>query len=456
MLSTRSRKLRYSIIPSSTINLFTRMLPILAVATIACCLFAIPAHASVTCGGSISCGTFTPTGTVSDCGAGWYYYTNGTTTTHMHCQKADSTGCSGTDPNGLTSTFGYLDPSKVNGTGITTTLGTIVMLGGGDGTAPESFQLTDAYFKAGYEVVQLAWDDAWEITQDPFKDIAPNIQAAACRPATFLNWVNNNLLAALNNKTPAMCALGDSAGSAAIAYTLAYYGGSNWLDNVELLSGPPLSDIEQGCGVGLGLGDNNPITVCDPTKGNMGYGCALGAGGSTWTLSPAYVGGSQIGVRNWTGQSSCAAGSNTSGSVNTAWLNESIVDQSTGQTGQGAVPTFSYSPTSMAGWVCRSVVNPSMSYNCATQGNANSNICPNNTSTQGQLFYSQIPSGTQNYALYAVDNCVTAEGVGAGNVPGYETGVFGGNATGVNAITYDMVGYGTIIGPKCVNRHSHH
>jgi hypothetical protein len=42
-----------------------------------------------------------------------------------------------------------------------------------------------------------------------------------------------------------MCALGDSAGSAAIAYSLAYYGAGSYLDNVELLSGPVLSDIEQ-------------------------------------------------------------------------------------------------------------------------------------------------------------------------------------------------------------------
>jgi len=46
-----------------------------------------------------------------------------------------------------------------------------------------------------------------------------------------------------------MCALGDSAGSAAVAYSLAYYNAGSYFDNVELLSGPVLSDIEQGCQV---------------------------------------------------------------------------------------------------------------------------------------------------------------------------------------------------------------
>jgi hypothetical protein len=446
----RSSGPKYSISLSSTFKTLTRVLPVFALAAIACCLFAPPAHATATCGGSLSCGTFSPYGVVRLCGSGWYYYTNGSTNTYMNCQKATAT-CSAEGIAPWTATFGYLDPPQVSGTGVTTTLGNIVLLGGGGGTSPESVQLADAYFKAGYEVVQLTWDDDWEMTYDPFGTHVANVQNAACRPATFLYYVYTTLFANLNNQHPAMCALGTSAGSAAIAYSLAYYGASGWLDNVELLSGPVLSDIEQGCGVGSGLGAN--VTVCDPNSKNGGWGCQLGTGGSTWTLSPSYVGGAQGGVRNWTNDQTCRAGQNTSNGSNTAWLNQSLVDQSTGQQGQGAIPTFSYSPTSMSAWLCRSVQNPN-NWDCLANGNSNSNYCPNNSSPEGQIFYSQIPTNTTNYAVYAVDSCADAEGVAGGNVPGYQPLVFSGTVQGVTAITYDMVGYTPkSISPQCVPRH---
>jgi len=45
------------------------------------------------------------------------------------------------------------------------------------------------------------------------------------------------------------CAQGEARGSAQIAYSLALYGSGTYLDKVELLSGPVLSDLEQGCEV---------------------------------------------------------------------------------------------------------------------------------------------------------------------------------------------------------------
>jgi hypothetical protein len=330
---------------------------------------------------------------------------------------------------------------------------------------PESFALADAYFKAGYEIVQIAWADDWETTQDPFSTITANIQNAACRPATFFNWVYSNLFSSVYsaNNRAGMCGLGDSAGSAAIAYSLAYYGAGAWFDNVELLSGPVLSDIKQGCGVGAGLGGNNPVTVCGlqncgtaPNKYQCG--CQLGAGGSTWTLGPEYLPGAISAVAGWTNDSSCANTypTNTSGSSNAAWLAQSIVDQSSGGSGQGAIPTFSYPNTAMSGWLCRSVVNNSNPYyNCTTNGNANPNYCPNNSSSQGQLFYENFgpTNSPPHYDVYAVDNCTNAEAVGAGNVPGYEPAVFSGTVTGLAAITDDMVGYPPNISAECVYRH---
>jgi hypothetical protein len=97
-------------------------------------------------------------------------------------------------------------------------------------------------------------------------------------------------------------------------------------------------------------------------------------------------------------------------------------------------------------------------YNCAANNNGNSNVCPNNSSSQGQIFYENIGFGNSppHYAVYAVDNCVNAEAVASGNVPGYQTLAFNGKVSGLTAITDDMVGYtsGTVsIPPQCVKRH---
>jgi hypothetical protein len=331
-------------------------------------------------------------------------------------------------------------------------------------TSPESFALADVYFKAGYEIVQIAWSDDWEMISDPIPTgTNGNIQWAACRPATFFNFIYQSFYLPLiqppnQSYNGGMCVLGDSAGSAAVAYSLAYYGAGNFLDNVELLSGPVLSDVKQGCGVGTGIGANDPINVCGPGD----FWCSLGTGGTSWTLGPEYVSGAQTAVGGWTNDLTCESQSGTSGSSETAWLNQSIVDQSTGGATQGAVPTFIYPKTSISGWLCRSVVDDvnGVSYNCATlvngNPNGNSNLCPNNSSSQGELFYDAVGSAAQqppHYAVYAVDNCVTAEGVTAGNVPGYQQLLYNGKVDGFDAIEYDMVGLSPNINPECTRRH---
>ena len=77
--------------------------------------------------------------------------------------------------------------------------------------------------------MQLAWDSDWEATQDPFPLTNPptygNVQQAACRPATFFNYVFNNIYVPIlgTNSSAGMCGHGFSAGSAALAYSMAYY-----------------------------------------------------------------------------------------------------------------------------------------------------------------------------------------------------------------------------------------
>ncbi|HEV3307350.1 MAG TPA: hypothetical protein VGZ91_13005 [Candidatus Sulfotelmatobacter sp.] len=449
-----------SLRPKTTIT--TKVLIVSALAVIACCLFSISASAQT----PLSLGTLTTLGNPSSCnsGSGFYYYIYPNTglALDMNCQAAKVSGCNnlGVTTSTLNVTIGYLSPVGVV-PGVTVANGLVVLHGGGNGTAPESFALTDNYFRAGYEVVQVVWADDWEMISDPITGYG-NIQAAACRPATVFNWVNTNLFLTnvLNNNSRAgMCALGDSAGSAAVAYSMAYYNAGSYLDNVELLSGPVLSDIEQGC---QWKPQAASVTVCSSTSNNGGYGCQLG-GGSTWTLSPTYLSGANSSVGGWTNDMSCANANglnqSTTQQSETQWLLQSLVDQSN-ITGLGATPTFNYPSTAMSAWLCRSVqANPNFA--CAANNNNNYNSCPNNSSPQGQLFYQNILSTSPppHFAVYAVDNCSNAEGVGGGTVPGFYPQYFGGtqsgggNAGGMTAITDDMVGSTPAqIPAQCVRR----
>jgi hypothetical protein len=171
-------------------------------------------------------------------------------------------------------------------------------------------------------------------------------------------------------------------------------------------------------------------------------------GGSTWSLSPGYVSGSNTAVGSWTNNPLCANTYplQTTPAQNAAWLAQSIVDQSSGGAGQGAVPNFYYPHTAMSAWLCRSL--QANTYNCAANNNNNSNFCPNNSSPQGQLFYENIGQNNAppHYAVYAVDGCVNAEGVGGGTVPGYSPDP---NQFGTTAIAEDMVGNPPLIQAWC-------
>jgi hypothetical protein len=70
-----------------------------------------------------------------------------------------------------------------------------------------------------------------------------SILSAACRPATFLNYINSSPF----HSKGSMCAQGASAGSGAIGYSMAWYGAASYLKNVELIVGPVFSEIDQGC-----------------------------------------------------------------------------------------------------------------------------------------------------------------------------------------------------------------
>jgi hypothetical protein len=280
------------------------------------------------------------------------------------------------------------------------------------------------YLGQGYAVVEIAWNSAWEQTSQA------NIQNAACRPATFLNYVYTNIYQSTiqpNNSKAGMCAQGFSAGSAAIAYSMAYYGAANYLDNVELISGPVLSNIEQGCQEPQA----STVQVCPPGQ----LGCPQGQ--ASWILSPTYAPNDANYVKAWTNDNTCASPTVTPSSTTSeaAWLSESIVDSSTGLANQGAIPTFNYSTTGMGAWLCRSLLNSNMCTNQQTQ------YCPNNSSPQGQLFYANFTQSNSPASLniYPVDGCNGPEGAPLGNVSALPN-----DPTGEMAIEQHMAGGGTI------------
>ncbi|MBZ5680121.1 MAG: hypothetical protein LAO24_08445 [Acidobacteriia bacterium] len=279
--------------------------------------------------------------------------------------------------------------------------GTIVLLKGAGGTQPYGGgsglgNYGASYLQAGYRIVQTAWATDWE---DTGISNGKSVKAAACRPATLLNFFDQNVY----DGNGGICAQGFSAGSAQLAYSLALYGSANFLDKVELLSGPVLSDIAQGCMVP----EAPPVTVCPPGQ--------LGCVGSPWRDRPQYVVGFQSLVSRWTGIP-CQSKTTTWAQDNLAWKSMSIVDGT-------RTPSFSYPKTAVAGWLCSNALN--------------------NSAAQGELFFVNFtsPAQTAHYSLTRIDGCSGPEGVDSGTTPQGEIGFL--------AITSDMTD--PVAG--CIKRH---
>ncbi|HVI09860.1 MAG TPA: hypothetical protein VND65_16355 [Candidatus Binatia bacterium] len=117
-------------------------------------------------------------------------------------------------------TFGYMTPPSP--------LGTIVFLSGEGGTTPNggtppfpagtySFtQYAEDYYNDGYQVILTAWDSAWEDVTNGGSG-KKSVGYAACRPATFLNWVYGYFYVPIQSayQPAGMCAQTASAGAGA-------------------------------------------------------------------------------------------------------------------------------------------------------------------------------------------------------------------------------------------------
>jgi len=323
--------------------------------------------------------------------------------TGMTCYSGTVTNCPNAEDLGFV--LGYQTPG-------TTPNGTIVLLPGAGGQVAgpghENAYAAD-YRSAGYAIVELAWDSDWEDATNGMTGSgvpAHNIQAAACRPATILNYIftQNSPFYTSGGR----CAQGFSGGSGAIGYALASYGADAYLDKVELQSGPVFGDIQQGCEVPPAPN----VNVCTDSSGSAAAWCKLGSQ-APWSDSPAYIDSPLLSVQSWTGDSSCGGASPTSSASNASWKAMSIVDGTSG-------PNFDYSNTLVTGWLCASVASGSGSMN--------------NSTAQGQFFYEQVGATSTSLTVYAVQNCNGPEGVDVGTVPALSNGT----ETGYNATLADM------------------
>ena len=235
---------------------------------------------------------------------------------------------------------------------------TIFLMNGSTWTAPGMQSYSKAFHAAGYSIA-MATVPSWQYAGAGY---TPNILAAACRPATLIHYVANGSQIALGAA---------SAGSAAAAYALAWYGEASDVAVLEIGSGPVMSDLSQGCET--------------PKAANV---TVIPTNGTSWSSTLYFNAGIPPQMTEFTGQT-CLSKQNSTQQQIQNWLDMSIL-------APGAV--LSYPSTQISAWLC------------ATSQE------PNNSAGQGYLWLSQIP-GAQITAMTGctgsedIDNALTPQGV---------------------------------------------
>ena len=128
--------------------------------------------------------------------------------------------------------------------------GTVVFFSGGGGNTfwEDSFanSITGTLQSAlnlNYRVIQVKWASAW-------LNGTAGALALAARPASLIKAIRDD--ATLYTTGKPFIVVGHSAGSSALAYTLAHYGGGDWIDMAVFSAGPPHARQDYGS---MGTGD---------------------------------------------------------------------------------------------------------------------------------------------------------------------------------------------------------
>ena len=253
-----------------------------------CCGFSVPAVAQLPLGTVSAVTTETCPATLGGNPADWVTQTSGGTDIQTTCYHA-TVSCPQLPDLGIT--YGIATPS-------TPSRGTIVFIRGSGGTItlPGNVkkELPFDLYHDSYQTIQAGWDDWWQLTG--WKN-SGSFKIAACREATFLNFMYTNyyLLDTNNTATAGMCVHAQSAAAGGLALSMTYYGAGSYIDKAMFVSGPQYGDLVKGCV------PNKPLeSVCAPVNGKYPNGCNVFAG--SYSEYPDYHTGSAGNIGRELGQ----------------------------------------------------------------------------------------------------------------------------------------------------------
>jgi hypothetical protein len=199
--------------------------------------------------------------------ADWVTQTSGGTDIATTCYHA-TISCPQLPDLGIT--YGIATPA-------TPSNGTIVFIRGSGGTItlPGNLkkELPFDLYHDSYQTIQAGWDDWWQLTGWANSG---SFKVAACREATFLNFMYTNYYQTNTNNTATagMCVHAQSAAAGALGLSLTYYGASSYIDKVMFVSGPQYGNLVKGC-----VPNSPQDSVCAPnSKGKYPNGCSVFAG----------------------------------------------------------------------------------------------------------------------------------------------------------------------------------